>query len=93
MHCILCQRSTIQQSALLGVFLVNGVTGCGQSSSADSSTADVETKTRALSTACAPKQPNILYIMADDLGYSDLGALGGEIETPNLDALVAQDAC
>jgi arylsulfatase len=35
------------------------------------------------------KNPNILYIMADDLGYSDVHALGGEIETPNLDALVA----
>lgn len=35
------------------------------------------------------KKPNILFIMADDLGYSDLGAFGGEIETPNLDALAA----
>lgn len=35
------------------------------------------------------KRPNILFIMADDLGYSDVGAYGGEIETPNLDALVA----
>jgi arylsulfatase A-like enzyme len=35
------------------------------------------------------KRPNILYIMADDLGYSDIHAFGGEIETPNLDALAA----
>ena len=33
------------------------------------------------------KQPNVLFIMADDLGYSDLGAFGSEISTPNLDAL------
>jgi arylsulfatase A-like enzyme len=33
------------------------------------------------------KKPNVLFIMADDLGYSDLGAFGGEINTPNLDAL------
>ncbi len=33
------------------------------------------------------KQPNILIIMADDMGYSDMGAMGGEIKTPNLDAL------
>lgn len=36
------------------------------------------------------QQPNILLIVADDLGFSDLGAFGGEINTPNLDAL-AQD--
>ena len=32
-------------------------------------------------------KPNILLIVADDLGYSDLGAFGGEIHTPNLDSL------
>lgn len=32
-------------------------------------------------------KPNFLLIVADDLGYSDIGAYGGEIETPTLDAL------
>lgn len=33
------------------------------------------------------KRPNVLIIVADDLGFSDLGAFGGEIPTPHLDAL------
>jgi arylsulfatase len=34
-----------------------------------------------------PLRPNILLIVADDLGYTDLGAFGSEIPTPNLDSL------
>ena len=42
--------------------------------------------------ACSPskdKRPNILLVVADDLAFTDLGSFGGEIETPNLDALAA----
>lgn len=35
----------------------------------------------------AAKQPNILLILADDLGYTDLGSFGSEIATPNIDKL------
>jgi arylsulfatase A-like enzyme len=35
------------------------------------------------------KRPNIVVILADDMGYSDMGMFGGEIKTPNLDALSA----
>ena len=38
----------------------------------------------------ADKRPNILVIMADDMGFSDIGCYGGEIQTPNLDRLAAE---
>jgi len=52
-------------------------------------------------TACAPEsapegtqaqidRPNVLLIVADDMGYSDIGAFGGEILTPTLDALAEE---
>ena len=40
----------------------------------------------AASVAAAPR-PNIILIMADDMGFSDIGCYGGEIHTPNLDSL------
>jgi len=39
--------------------------------------------------ALAAPQPNILLIVADDMGFSDPGAYGGEISTPNIDQLAA----
>ncbi|WP_395661732.1 arylsulfatase [Aestuariivirga sp.] len=35
------------------------------------------------------QRPNILLIVADDAGYADIGSFGGEIQTPNIDALAA----
>ncbi len=40
-----------------------------------------------VSMAAGPTRPNIVVLVADDWGFSDVGAFGGEIATPNLDAL------
>ena len=41
-------------------------------------------------TAATTKRPNIVLLLADDWGFSDVGAFGGEIATPHLDALAAR---
>ncbi len=38
----------------------------------------------------APSRPDIIYILADDLGFSDLGCFGSEISTPHLDRLATE---
>ncbi len=37
----------------------------------------------------AQQRPNVLLIMADVMGYSDIGSYGGEVNTPNLDELMS----
>ncbi|MFP6739671.1 MAG: sulfatase-like hydrolase/transferase, partial [Planctomycetota bacterium] len=39
--------------------------------------------------SAADERPNIVLVMVDDMGFSDLGCYGGEIETPNLDKLAS----
>ncbi|PLW67639.1 arylsulfatase [Pseudohalioglobus lutimaris] len=38
------------------------------------------------------KRPNVLVLIADDMGYSDIGAFGSEIQTPNINRLAAEGA-
>ncbi|WP_250523355.1 MULTISPECIES: arylsulfatase [unclassified Caballeronia] len=71
--------ATRRAAVALAVASLFALASCGSSSDSSPTTAPV----------AAAKPPNILYIMADDLGYSDIHAFGGEINTPNLDALVA----
>jgi len=66
-------RSSLQ-ALLAGVFLAS----CGGGSQQQAATIDAEP---------ARDRPNILLIVVDDMGFADLGAFGGEIETPNLDRL------
>jgi len=54
-----------------------GVTGC------------VASEADRISTSRLRKRPNIVLIMSDDMGYSDIGCYGSEISTPNLDTLAA----
>ncbi len=39
--------------------------------------------------AASSDRPNVVFILADDMGYSDLGCYGGEIDTPHLDSLAS----
>ena len=70
---------------LLGALFLTGA--CSQNTvDAPEPVTDKATQT-ATSSPLKASRPNILLIVGDDVGYSDLGAYGGEIETPNLDAL------
>lgn len=40
--------------------------------------------------AVSPSRPNVILILADDMGFSDIGCFGSEIRTPNLDRLAGQ---
>ena len=50
----------------------------------------VSTSVAAAATDGTKDKPNVLLIVADDMGYSDIGCFGSEIKTPNLDALAAR---
>ena len=71
----------MQGSTCFGLFLAIGLYSCS-SGSGDKTLQDEASQTT---------KPNIVYILADDLGYGDLGFTGQEhIETPNLDKLAAE---
>jgi len=49
-----------------------------------------DTKAAATSASAADSRPNILLIIGDDMGFSDVGAFGSEVSTPNIDALASE---
>lgn len=51
--------------------------------------ASTDTRPKQSLASAGPAKPNIVIILADDMGYSDVGCFGGEIQTPNLDQLAA----
>ena len=72
-------KSSIGSSAIGAVFILS-LAGCGGN--------DPGSAAEAQDVATAPDdRPNILLIVADDMGFTDLGSFGGEIPTPNLDEL------
>src|SRR6476620_6573840 len=50
----------------------------------------LQTLAAAATVSAAPRKPNFLVILADDMGFSDARCYGGEIDTPNLDRLAAK---
>lgn len=71
-----CGRRAATLCLLAGLI---SAAGCGSS-----------TAPPAGSSASASSRPNVLVIVVDDLGYSDLGAFGSEISTPNIDRLARE---
>ncbi len=63
----------------VGIIAMLTMAGCGGGSGSGSGNTAAQTV----------EKPNIIYIVADDLGYSDVGAYGGEVNTPNIDSLAS----
>lgn len=70
------RRSLVQGTGVVAASSLAAAIGLGRFSQAES----------------APSRPNILFILADDLGWADVGYHGSDIRTPNIDKLAATGA-
>ena len=80
---------TKKRSFLASISLLLAIVGCQQaedSSGGQASGAEAVQSAPQVQTEPA-EQPNIVLIIVDDMGYTDIGAFGSEIDTPNLDKL------
>ncbi len=68
------------RTVLVASFLLAGILGCSQEQTSTAPEAPG-------APAVADQRPNILLVVIDDLGFTDIGAFGSEIPTPNLDRL------
>ena len=77
---------TMKKASFISYLLCTGLLftmgSCGNNKTADEKEAETTN-----STSDNQNQPNILFIVVDDLGYSDLSPFGGEIRTPNIQRL------
>ena len=76
---------------VIALGLLGGLHACSPGDPAgnrdSSATAAPEQEVSQAGAAAADSRPNILFIVADDMGFTDIGAFGGEISTPTLDRL------
>ena len=80
------RRLFLKRLSLLSSIAVSGLSGSALARAA-TLTSPRPRGVPANDSSVAGKRPNILVILGDDIGYSDIGAFGGEVETPNIDAL------
>ena len=80
-----------RRSLMLLACVVFIITGCDKPRDTTELSEPVAAKTQTLqSQTSQTRRPNILLIVVDDMGYSDIGSFGGEIATPTLDSLAKE---